>query len=161
VGSRRSGRILALNVLFQIDVGGIEPATALRYALAETDEDGEVREFAEQLARRCLEHQAEIDRIVEELAEGWTLDRMASVDRNVLRMAACEMLYFDDIPISVSINEAVDLAKEYSTEESGKFINGILGSLGRQLQEEAEQRAASSPSPRPDGSPSADTRTVP
>lgn len=142
MGSRRDGRILALSVLFQIDVGGLEPEAAFRYALAEAKGDGEVKEFGALLARRCLEHQAEIDPIVEELAEGWSLDRMAGVDRNVLRMAVCEMRYFEDIPISVSINEAVDLAKEYSTEESGKFINGILGSLGRQLHEEAEPKAS-------------------
>ena len=141
MGSRRDGRILALNVLFQIDVGGVETETALRYAFHEAADDWEVREFGAFLARQCLEHQAEIDQTIEELAEGWSLDRMASVDRNVLRMAVCEMRYFDDIPVSVSINEAVDLAKEYSTEDSGKFINGILGSLGRDLQEEAERKA--------------------
>jgi len=142
VGSRRDGRILALNVLFQIDLGGVEPEAAFRYAVSEAPEDEELRAFGILLAQRCLEHQEEIDRIIEELAEGWSLDRMASVDRNVLRVAVCEMRYFDDIPISVSINEAVDLAKEYSTEESGKFINGILGTLGRGLQEEVERKAS-------------------
>jgi len=142
VGSRRDGRILALNVLFQIDLGGVEPEAAFRYAVSEAPEDEELRAFGILLAQRCLEHQEEIDRIIEELAEGWSLDRMASVDRNVLRVAVCEMRYFDDIPISVSINEAVDLAKEYSTEESGKFINGILGTLGRSLQEEVERKAS-------------------
>ncbi len=142
MGSRRDGRILALNVLFQIDLGGVEPEAAFRYAVSEAPEDEELRAFGILLAQRCLEHQEEIDRIIEELAEGWSLDRMASVDRNVLRVAVCEMRYFDDIPISVSINEAVDLAKEYSTEESGKFINGILGTLGRSLQEEVERKAS-------------------
>ncbi len=142
MGSRRDGRILALNVLFQIDLGGVEPEAAFRYAVSEAPEDEELRAFGILLAQRCLEHQEEIDRIIEELAEGWSLDRMASVDRNVLRVAVCEMRYFDDIPISVSINEAVDLAKEYSTEESGKFINGILGTLGRGLQEEVERKAS-------------------
>lgn len=141
MGSRRDARILALNVLFQIDVGGVEPETAFRYAVSEAPEDEEVRAFGVLLAQQCLEHQEEIDRIIEQLAEGWTLERMAGVDRNILRVAICEMSYFDDIPVSVSINEAVDLAKQYSTGESGKFINGILGSFGRQLLEDSKRKA--------------------
>ena len=126
----------------ELQLLGLEAEAAFRYAKSEAPADGEVRNFGVLLARRCLEHQAEVDRTIEELAEGWSLDRMASVDRNVLRVAVCEMRYFDDIPVSVSINEAVDLAKEYSTEESGKFINGILGSLGRDLQEGGERKAS-------------------
>ncbi len=82
--------------------------------------------FAEPLIRGAIEHQAEIDEKIKLYAKNWDLHRMAVVDRNVLRLAIYEMLYRDDIPPVVSINEAVDIAKRFSTDDSGKFVNGIL-----------------------------------
>jgi N utilization substance protein B len=91
----------------------------------------EAARFAEQLTRMVLDHVGELDEIISELAEGWSLERMPGIDRNILRLALAEIIYFDDIPVSVSIDEAVELAKEYSTEESGSFVNGILGAFVR------------------------------
>ena len=85
-----------------------------------------MRVFAEPLIRGTLEHQAELDERIKQYAKNWDLHRMAVVDRNILRLAIYEMLYRDDIPPVVSINEAVDIAKKFSTEDSGKFVNGIL-----------------------------------
>jgi N utilization substance protein B len=78
------------------------------------------------------EKRAEIDARLEALAGGWRLDRQVAVDRNILRLAALEMLYVSEIPISASINEAVELAKKFSTAESGRFVNGVLGALAAQ-----------------------------
>ena len=91
-----------------------------------TTEEAAVRTFAEPLIRGTLEHRTEIDAIIVKHAVNWELHRMAIVDRNVMRLAIHEMLYREDIPPVVSINEAVDIAKKFSTPESGKFVNGIL-----------------------------------
>lgn len=91
-----------------------------------TAQDLAVKDFMEGLARGVLEHLAEIDETIGQYAKNWNLRRMAAVDRNILRLAVYEMKFRGDIPPVVSINEAVDIAKKYSTDESGKFVNGIL-----------------------------------
>lgn len=91
-----------------------------------TAEEASVRLFAEPLIRGVLDHLAELDAIIVKFAQNWDMHRMAVVDRNVLRLAIFEMYHRDDIPPVVSINEAVDIAKKFSTEDSGKFVNGIL-----------------------------------
>lgn len=88
-----------------------------------------IRMFADPLIRGCIEHREEIDGIIQKFASNWSIERMAAVDRNVLRLAAYEMLHREDIPPVVSINEAVDIAKKFSTQDSGKFVNGILDKL--------------------------------
>lgn len=132
MGKRRLARESALKTLFQVDVGKLSPDEALANARLVGDSDPEVLEFAERLARGALAHQERLDAIISRYATGWALDRMANVDRNLLRLALFEILFLDDIPASVSINEAVDLAKLYSTADSGRFINGILGNFVRQ-----------------------------
>lgn len=91
-----------------------------------TAEDAATREFADPLIRGTLEHRDEADAIIKKLAKNWELHRIAAVDRNILRLAIYEMLHREDIPPVVSINEAVDIAKKFSTQDSGKFVNGIL-----------------------------------
>jgi N utilization substance protein B len=98
----------------------------------ESDATEDVWLFAEELARGAWSAHAELDKYITRYAAGWTLERMANADRNLLRLALYEILYREDIPQSVSINEAVELAKRYSTQESAKFINGILGSFARE-----------------------------
>ncbi len=102
----------------------------------------EIEDFGRRLAEQYFEHAAEIDEAIEQLSYDWALDRMAAIDRNILRMAIAELLHFPEVPISAAINEAVDLAKEYGTPESGKFVNGILGSFVR---EHCQARQASEP----------------
>jgi len=87
---------------------------------------GESDEFVERIVLGVIEHCQEIDRLIEQYSENWRLDRMNLVDRNILRMATFELLYFEDIPPKVTLNEAIDLGKRYGTEDSGSFINGIL-----------------------------------
>ncbi len=101
-----------------------------------------VAAFAHKLVQGTQAQQQEIDRPISELASGWGLDRLVSVDRNILRMAAFEMLFLPGIPTSASINEAVELAKKYSTAESGRFVNGVLGALAPKVGEKLDGTAA-------------------
>jgi N utilization substance protein B len=130
-GKRRSGRELAFRLLFQIDIGGGVPDEVFASSRIASEASSEVWIFATQLARGAWEMRSEIDPIIEKYASGWTLERMANVDRNLLRLCLFEMLKREDIPASVSINEAVEMAKKYSTIDSAKFINGILGAFLR------------------------------
>jgi N utilization substance protein B len=104
-----------------------------------TAEETASRLFAEPLIRGVLGHQDQIDSMITKYAKNWDLRRMAVVDRNVLRLAIYEMFHRDDIPPVVSINEAVDIAKKFSTEESGKFVNGILDKVKGDLMRPARE----------------------
>lgn len=132
MGKRRSGRELAFRLLFQLDVGGGTPSEVFEVAREASEASSEVWVFAVQLARGAWQERASIDPLIERFASGWTIDRMANADRNLLRLALYEILFRSEIPASVSINEAVELAKEYSTADSARFINGILGSVVRE-----------------------------
>ncbi len=98
-----------------------------------TAEEAAIRIFADPLIRGALEHREEADAIIQKHAKNWELHRIAAVDRNILRLALFEMLHRDDIPPVVSINEAVDIAKKFSTQDSGKFVNGILDKVKGEL----------------------------
>ena len=98
-----------------------------------TAEETAIREFADPLIRGTLEHRDEADGVIKKHAKNWELHRIAAVDRNILRLAIYEMLHRDDIPPVVSINEAVDIAKKFSTQDSGKFVNGILDHVKGEL----------------------------
>ena len=98
-----------------------------------TAEEMEVRLFAEPLIRGALQHRDAIDAQIKQLVKNWELHRIAAVDRNILRLAIYEMLHRDDIPPVVSINEAVDIAKKFSTQDSGKFVNGVLDKVKSEL----------------------------
>jgi N utilization substance protein B len=130
---RRLARELALKLLFQVDVGHIPLAEVLaHYREDNPDLPTAALDYAEQLVRGVARHIGEIDKILENLAEDWSLERLASVDRNILRIATYELLHEPTVPVSAAINEAVELAKIYSTAESGRFVNGILGSVAKQ-----------------------------
>ena len=104
-----------------------------------TSEEITMRQFAEALIRGTLEHRPTLDTQIQRYAKNWDLHRMAVVDRNILRMALYEMYHRDDIPPVVSINEAVDVAKKFSTDDSGKFVNGILDRVKSELMRPARQ----------------------
>jgi transcription antitermination protein NusB len=105
------------------------------------------RLFAEELARGVIAHHQEIDPLITKYAENWEIDRMGTVDRNAMRIAIFEMLHRDDIPPVVSINEAVDLAKAYSSIESGKFVNGILDRIRKGIDRPARNPNAAPANP--------------
>lgn len=123
---------MALRMLFQLDLGKQPVTEVIEAALAQSHLEGGNRQYSEELVRGSLEHLAEIDRRITALTPDWTPERQAAVDRSILRLAAYELLYRPDAPVAVVVNEAVELAKKYSTSESGRFVNGVLGALARQ-----------------------------
>jgi len=123
---RTQAREVALQLLYQIDLLKGLPREDQERFLAEHAEGVEVQEYARALVQGVLEHRREIDHRIEEVARNWELGRMATIDRNVLRMGIYELIYRSDIPPKVAINEAVELAKKYSTKNSSAFVNGIL-----------------------------------
>ena len=128
---RTRAREIALQVLYQVDIRDEELGSIAEdfFKSQFCDDDmpePSIKEFALNLAKGTLEHIQSIDSIITSYAQNWQLERMAVIDRNIMRMACYELLYIDDIPPKVSINEAVDLAKKYGDTDSGKFVNGIL-----------------------------------
>lgn len=133
---RRQARETALQALFQIDVGKTEPDFALKNTAEEFGAGPQELEFAQQLVKGALEHMEEIDKMISMVSKEWQLNRIANVDRNIMRLAIYEMKYREDIPPSVSVNEAVELAKIFGGPDSGKFVNGILGKLLHESKQE-------------------------
>jgi len=129
--SRRKARELALQALFQLDFNEQEPTEALEAAFAETQGAGpKTRAYAKDLVGGTHRHLQEIDEIISGLSLEWKLDRMPGVDRNIARIAIYEMSYAgEEISPNVVINEAVELAKTFGTDDSSRFINGILGAM--------------------------------
>ena len=135
MGTRRKSRELVLQMLFQADMGRQTPAEVRRTFWSEQNAvEGEVRGFAEDLFRVATDRTAEIDGLIERHAEHWRMDRMATVDRNVLRSAVAELVGFPTTPRAVVINEALEIARKFSSPESVQFINGVLDSVGRDLE---------------------------
>ena len=127
-GKRREGRILAAQFLYQWEVGvkGIALDEALKNLWVQTEAEGGVRELAEKRIRAVVAKQAEVDAELKKLVTNWEPGRMAPVDRAILRLALWEMKFADDVPPISALNEAIEVAKALSTDESGKFVNGVL-----------------------------------
>jgi transcription antitermination protein NusB len=129
VAARSKARKRALDVLYEADVRGVDPLRTLadRVALAEPP----VNDYTIVLVEGVQAHQDRIDEILADYAEGWAVDRMPDVDRAVLRLGVFELLWRDDVPDAVAIDEAVELAKSLSTDESPRFVNGVLARVVR------------------------------
>ncbi|CAA9361745.1 MAG: Transcription termination protein NusB [uncultured Nocardioidaceae bacterium] len=129
MAARTKARKRALDVLFESEVRGLP----LDGTLAERLEaqDPPIGGYSVELVRGVAEHQDRIDELLTTYAEGWTLDRMPSVDRNVLRLGVYELLYAEDVPDAVALSEAVALVQDLSTDESPSFVNGVLGAIQR------------------------------
>ena len=126
---RTRARELALQFLYQFDLRGPEFLEEEEGFLRGEEAEKGTREFASLLIRGTVEHLEEINTVIREVAQNWDIERMAVIDRNVLRMATFELLFCEDIPPKVSINEAIELGKRYSTQNSGGFINGVLDKI--------------------------------
>ncbi len=126
---RTQAREFALQLLYQLDLRGEEFLPDVEEAFKPGAGDPEVTAFARELLFGYWERRVEIDRKVEEVAKNWQLKRMAAIDRNILRLATFELLFREDIPPLVTINEAIEMAKKYSTKNSGPFVNGILDNI--------------------------------
>lgn len=130
MGFRRKAREMALQLLFQIDFTGDHIAIPPSF-WTENESLPQVKAFTEILVQGVLKHLSEIDPIIEKYTQHWSRDRMAAIDRNILRFAIFELLYLKEIPPKVTINEAIEIAKKYGSEDSGAFVNGILDRIHR------------------------------
>jgi N utilization substance protein B len=138
MGTRRKSRELALQMLFQADLGQ-QPIEEVRKTFwqGRGDVAPEVKGFAEDLFRIARDRSPEIDKLIENHAENWRMDRMAAVDRNLMRAAVAELLGFPKTPRAVIINEAIEIARKFSSPESVQFINGVLDSVGKEIESQA------------------------
>ena len=127
--ARRHARVMALQALFEVDVAGHDPGRTLAERMVEEPLEEPNATFCRKLLLGTLEHRAQLDAIIQRIAPDWPVEQMAPVDRNILRLAAYELLFETETPPKVAINEAVELAKLFGGDNSGRFINGALGTL--------------------------------
>jgi len=144
---RTRARELALQFLYQLDLRGKDLLPEVKTFLRNEEEDCSAREFATQLVHGVVEHQEEIDASIRSVAMNWEITRMAVIDRNVLRIATFELLHCPDIPPKVAINEAIELGKRYSTQNSGAFINGVLDKIKDRARSAGSAAAEGGPTP--------------
>jgi N utilization substance protein B len=133
LGKRRKSREFALQVLYQLEITKQDALQAIDQSIDNFSPAEKADEFAKRIVMGVREHRQELDRLIEERSENWRLDRMTTIDRNILRIALFELLYCSEIPPKVTINEAIDLGKRYGSEESGSFINGILDRIQNEV----------------------------
>ena len=126
---RTKARQYALQILYQIDMTGDPADAVLERFWQDTKHSTDIRGFATKLVKGASENLADIDALISQRSENWQIYRMPAIDRSILRLGVYELLYRDDIPPKVAINEALELANKFSTPDSGKFINGILDKL--------------------------------
>jgi len=143
MGSRHQSRERALQILFQYDIHG-KPGVWLDEFWNQCEATEDVRAFAEELVRGVLEHRAELDALLGRYATNWKVSRMQIVDRNILRLGIYEFLWRDDVPAKVTMNEAIELAKDFGDDEAAKFVNGVLDKvLAAEARLESKRKAAS------------------
>lgn len=147
MGKRREGREAAVQFLFCSDINQeLGPDDIDNFFNTIRPASPRVREFAKILATGVCEQRAEVDATIEKHTQNYKLDRISAVDRSILRLAVYELMFRDDIPNVVSINEAIEVAKRFGTEESGRFVNGILDNLNRALRAEPDRSTRATPS---------------
>jgi transcription antitermination protein NusB len=131
MGNRRKGRELALQALYQIEITGDASLAAVDLFLNHFEGNAEAKEFARRLVSGVVSQRAEIDRIVQRCTDHWKLMRLAKVDLVILRMATYELVFCPDIPLNVSLDEAIEIGKRFSTDDSATFINGVLDQVAQ------------------------------
>ena len=131
---RTQARECALQILYQLDITKNDYRDSLKLYWQNQEElpADDIREFAESLVKGVMDNIATLDETISKYATNWQINRMAIVDRNILRIATYELLFLKDIPPKVSINEAIDIAKKYGEKDSGKFVNGILDKINKE-----------------------------
>ena len=129
---RTKAREYALQILYAVDITKDDPKDCIeRFWQGNDESSGQVKEFADEIVLGVSDKRKEIDSLITKYATNWQLDRMAVIDRNVLRLATYELLFMEDIPPKVSINEAIDIAKKFGGNDSGKFVNGVLDKINK------------------------------
>lgn len=146
MGQRRRARECALQMLFQIDLTNAQPAEVFSEFWEDQSPAPELRAFAERLVEGVRREREQLDRLIADASEHWRLERMAVVDRNVLRIAVYELLFDPDTPAAVVLDEAIEVARKYGSEESAAFINGVLDAVRRRI-------VAEPPEPPPGAAP--------
>lgn len=138
--SKRKAREFAMQLLYAVEVGK-EPFLEALSALAAdpTVADDEAKDYGTRLARKVLESQDVIDALITEASANWELERIAILDKIIIRCAVAELMHFPEIPLKVAINEAVDIAKKFSTGESSRFVNGVLDSIAKQFSNSSQR----------------------
>jgi len=134
MGNRHRAREYSLQILFQFDFNDSDRGELHMAFWKGVSASQDVKDFSRLLVEGVLEHGAKIDEVIRRYSENWRLDRMTGVDRNILRMAIFELIYCDEIPKNVTINEAVEIGKKFGSEDSGAFINGILDRVAHEFE---------------------------
>jgi transcription antitermination factor NusB len=135
---RTAAREFVLKMLYQIELLGETPEVIMQRFWEDNPSDDEVKQFSARILQGVLKYKNELDQIIIRHTENWDLNRMAILDKNILRFGAYELLYMPDIPPKVTINELVNIAKKYSQEDSGKFVNGVLDHINHHEQPRTE-----------------------
>jgi N utilization substance protein B len=141
MGMRRKGRELALQALYQIEVRGDDPGAALRLFWEHCGAPADARTFAEALVNGVLDERGRIDELIAASSDNWRLGRLSHVDRNILRVATYELLCRRDVPASVAIDEAIEIAKRFGSDESPTFVNGVLDHIAATVGAKERARA--------------------
>jgi N utilization substance protein B len=128
-GARHKAREVALQVLYEIDAVGHKPEDTIVHIMNRIEVSEDVAGFARELVNGVIQNREQLDQSIQDFAPAWPLDQISLVDRNILRLAIYEILHDNKIPVKVAINEAVELAKTFGSNNSSRFINGVLGSV--------------------------------
>jgi N utilization substance protein B len=134
MGRRRKARESALQILFQLEFNKPRVEEVIDRFWKEREASDEIRDYSDWIVKGIVSHQEEIDNLIQSLSDHWRLSRMAHVDRNILRIAVFEFLYEKNLAAAVIINEAIEIAKKYSSDEAAAFVNGILDSVRKKLE---------------------------
>jgi N utilization substance protein B len=129
MGTRHKARTIALQALYEVDSAARRPDAVAERLLSETNMSEVNNEFVRELVNGTIKNKDEIDRHIKKFAPAWPVDQIAIVDRNILRLAIFEILFDNKVPVKVAVNEAVELAKTFGSDNSAKFVNGVLGSV--------------------------------
>lgn len=136
MGERRKARETALKTLYSLDLSGADTHSPLTLHDANEEASAETLAFAEELVKGVITNQEEIDSIITSFSSNWKISRMAVIDRNILRIGIFELKWRPDIPARVTLNETIEIGKQFGTEESGSFINGILDKVAKSINKE-------------------------
>jgi len=135
MGKRRKARESALQILFQLEFNDTQVEEIIAQFWKDKKSSKEIREYATWLVKGIISHQEEINKLIQSISDHWRLSRMALIDRNILRTAVFELLYEENIAPAVVINEAIEIAKKYSSDEAAAFVNGILDAMRKKLEQ--------------------------
>lgn len=148
---RRLARELTVQSMYHMEMNEVSAAEAIEMLLQEAAADNEsevvlsdtakLRDYVKKLVEGAWEHRKALDELLAEYLKGWQVSRLSRVDRQILRLAAYEMVFLDDVPAKVAVNEAIELSKHFGTEESGKFVNGVLGRIIQELEQLKSRRS--------------------